>query len=185
MNSVRVPSTQNVPQPSQNLSKVTIVMCDNRFDDPASYVAKSTAINALYALRHGYDFVAFHTNRSFCPNEASPTLVACKLKCLAHVMTERPSTTTAVFVDSDAAFNDHSISVEQFLRTQHVTLTSSRTWAAFPTDCDDYFLNSARRLSKLAIWDGRVGFQWDRRVCRSVDGLKKEGEGKRSEEERM
>ena len=101
----------------------------------------------MYAQRHGYKFVAFPTNKSFCPNDVSPKLVACKLKCFARVMASMASTYLVMFVDSDAAFNDHSITVDQFLAYHNVTLLSPRTWTVFPSDCDNYFLNSG-----IMIW---------------------------------
>jgi len=105
-------------------------------------------INRNYAEQHGYKFVAFPTNRTFCPHEASEGLVACKLKCLEHVMRTAPNDDIVMVVDSDAAFNDHTISIEQFLTTHKVTLTSVGTWVVFPADCEQYYLNAGVQIWK-------------------------------------
>lgn len=77
------------------------------------------ATNLLYARRHGYDFMYLQLEENGCDAHLNVTIrrhpAWCKLLAVEHMSQSLPANTFLMFLDSDAAYYNHTLSFEQFM----------------------------------------------------------------------
>eukprot|EP01084_Bolivina_argentea_P289696 497502_1 len=131
----------NFTAPWLDTQSITIITSDNREMTASNYASLTAVINYLYAKKYGYNFIYYkwhtqhnneHMNKKpkfdiICPHSkyGSRSAPWCKLISIYHALyysIYSANNSMVVYLDSDAAFFNHNIDIEYYLKTMNYSI---------------------------------------------------------------